>query len=160
MKYYCKLPDPIDQRLIVALDPMLATRWFCNCCRRFHQAAWRKTDQIHVHHRGSGRTQTSPGSSPDIQIYVGHLDRQLNEDALYLSGTWRRRRPYFRYPVVSGIVSFINTLFHLHLYDFLYLYGFICICTILFILFVFFSNTFLTFNRTGLCNSFINRQMR
>ena len=24
-EYYCKLPDPIDQRLIVALDPMLAT---------------------------------------------------------------------------------------------------------------------------------------
>lgn len=24
-EYYCKLPDPIDQRLIVVLDPMLAT---------------------------------------------------------------------------------------------------------------------------------------
>ena len=25
LEYYCKLPDPIDQRLIVVLDPMLAT---------------------------------------------------------------------------------------------------------------------------------------
>ena len=24
-EYYCKLPDPIDQRLIVVVDPMLAT---------------------------------------------------------------------------------------------------------------------------------------
>lgn len=27
-EYYCKLPDPIDQRLIVVLDPMLV----CYCC--------------------------------------------------------------------------------------------------------------------------------
>jgi uracil phosphoribosyltransferase len=35
-EYYCKLPDPIDQRLIVVLDPMLATG------HQLYQRAWWK----------------------------------------------------------------------------------------------------------------------
>ena len=71
-EYYCKLPDPIDQRLIVALDPMLATggkqiKFMC----------------IIAAPEGLKRLQEA---HPDIQIYVGHLDRQLNEDAYICPG--------------------------------------------------------------------------
>ena len=37
-EYYCKLPEPIDQRQIVVVDPMLATGG-CGC--RLHQRARR-----------------------------------------------------------------------------------------------------------------------
>ena len=32
---------------------------------------------------------------PDVQIYVGHLDRELNDCAYICLVTWRRRRQNF-----------------------------------------------------------------
>ena len=50
--YYCKLPDPIDQRLILVVDPMLAT------------GSRRQEHQVHVHHCSSRRyRETCKGTS-------------------------------------------------------------------------------------------------
>lgn len=43
-EYYCKLPDPISERLIVVTDPMLATGGSAHCSSRFYQTAWREED--------------------------------------------------------------------------------------------------------------------
>ncbi len=40
-EYYCKLPEPIDQRTIVVVDPMLATGG-SGRSRGLYQTAWRK----------------------------------------------------------------------------------------------------------------------
>ena len=80
-EYYCKLPDPIDQRLIVVTDPMLATGGSAvdavrmikehggkNIKCMFVIAAPEGLERLHKEH-------------PDVQIYVGHLDRELNNHA-------------------------------------------------------------------------------
>ncbi len=82
-EYYCKLPDPIDQRLIVALDPMLATGGSAVSAVDFikkHGGKNIKFMCIIAAPEGLKRLQEA---HPDIQIYVGHLDRQLN-DAAYI----------------------------------------------------------------------------
>ena len=85
-EYYCKLPDPIAERTIVVCDPMLATggsaidainqikkhggkniKFMCII------AAPEGLERLHREH-------------PDIQIYVGSLDRQLNENAYICPG--------------------------------------------------------------------------
>lgn len=85
-EYYCKLPDPITERTIVVCDPMLATggsaidainqikkhggkniKFMCII------AAPEGLERLHREH-------------PDIQIYVGSLDRQLNENAYICPG--------------------------------------------------------------------------
>lgn len=85
-EYYCKLPDPISERTIVVCDPMLATggsaidainqikkhggkniKFMCII------AAPEGLERLHREH-------------PDIQIYVGALDRQLNENAYICPG--------------------------------------------------------------------------
>ena len=85
-EYYCKLPDTIAERTIVVCDPMLATggsaidainqikkhggkniKFMCII------AAPEGLERLHREH-------------PDIQIYVGALDRQLNENAYICPG--------------------------------------------------------------------------
>lgn len=85
-EYYCKLPEPIDQRTILVVDPMLATggsgadaismikkhggkniKFMCII------AAPEGLERLHKEH-------------PDVQIYVGALDRQLNENAYICPG--------------------------------------------------------------------------
>ena len=85
-EYYCKIPDPIDQRLIVALDPMLATGGSAIAAVDFikqHGGKQIKFMCIIAAPEGLKRLQEA---HPDIQIYVGHLDRQLNEDAYICPG--------------------------------------------------------------------------
>ena len=85
-EYYCKLPDPIDQRLIVALDPMLATGGSAVSAVDFikkHGGKNIKFMCIIAAPEGLKRLQEA---HPDIQIYVGHLDRQLNENAYICPG--------------------------------------------------------------------------
>ncbi len=85
-EYYCKLPEPIDQRTILVVDPMLATggsgadaismikkhggkniKFMCVL------AAPEGLEKLHSEH-------------PDVQIYVGALDRQLDENAYICPG--------------------------------------------------------------------------
>ena len=85
-EYYCKLPDPIDQRLIVALDPMLATGGSAVSAVDFikqHGGKNIKFMCIIAAPEGVKRLQEA---HPDIQIYVGHMDRQLNENAYICPG--------------------------------------------------------------------------
>lgn len=55
-EYYCKLPNPIEERTIVVLDPMLATGGSARGCSQLYQSARRQKDQIHVHHCRTGRS--------------------------------------------------------------------------------------------------------
>ena len=86
VEYYCKLPSPIELRTIVVTDPMLATggsavdaitlikehggkkiKFMCMI------AAPEGVERLHKEH-------------PDVQIYVGHVDRCLNENAYICPG--------------------------------------------------------------------------
>ena len=86
VEYYCKLPRPIEERLIIVTDPMLATGG--SACDTISQikkyggknikfmciiAAPEGLERLHREH-------------PDVQIYVGALDRELNENAYICPG--------------------------------------------------------------------------
>ena len=85
-EYYCKLPDPIDERLIVVTDPMLATGGSAVAAVDFikqHGGKHIKFMCIIAAPEGVKRLHEA---HPDVQIYVGHLDRELNENAYICPG--------------------------------------------------------------------------
>ena len=85
-EYYCKLPTPIDQRTIVVTDPMLATGGSAVAAVDFikqHGGKKIKFMAIIAAPEGLKKLQEA---HPDIQIYVGHLDRCLNENAYICPG--------------------------------------------------------------------------
>lgn len=85
-EYYCKLPNPIEQRTIVVTDPMLATGGSAVAAVDFikeHGGRNIKFMAIIAAPEGLERLHKT---HPDIQIYVGHLDRQSNENAYICPG--------------------------------------------------------------------------
>ena len=85
-EYYCKLPEPIDLRTIVVVDPMLATGGSGSEAVDFikqHGCTSIKFMCIIAAPEGLERMKKD---HPDIQIYVGHLDRCLNEHAYICPG--------------------------------------------------------------------------
>lgn len=85
-EYYCKLPNPIDQRTIVVLDPMLATGGSAiDAIRRIKEHGGKKIKFVCVIAAPEGLERLHM-EFPDVQIYVGQLDRQLNKDAYICPG--------------------------------------------------------------------------
>ena len=86
VEYYCKLPTPIEERTIVVTDPMLATGGSaCDAIRMIKQHGGKKIKFMCIIAAPEGLERLQK-AHPDIQIYVGHLDRQLNEHAYILPG--------------------------------------------------------------------------
>ena len=86
VEYYCKLPDPIDQRLIVVLDPMLATGGSAIAAINFIKEHGGKNIKCMFVIAAPEGLERLHREHPDVQIYVGHLDRELNENAYICPG--------------------------------------------------------------------------
>ncbi len=84
--YYCKLPENIEERISILVDPMLATGGSACAAVDFIKqkggnnikfmcliAAPEGLERLHREH-------------PDVQIYIGCLDRCLNENAYICPG--------------------------------------------------------------------------
>ncbi|MDR0924784.1 MAG: uracil phosphoribosyltransferase [Hungatella sp.] len=85
-EYYCKLPSPIEQRTIVVTDPMLATGGSAIAAVDFiKQHGGRNIKFMAIIAAPEGLEKLRE-AHPDIQIYIGHLDRQLNENAYICPG--------------------------------------------------------------------------
>lgn len=85
-EYYCKLPAPTEQRMIVVVDPMLATGGSGSdavSLIKQHGGKHIKFMSIIAAPEGLERLHHD---HPDIQIYIGHLDRCLNENAYICPG--------------------------------------------------------------------------
>ena len=85
-EYYCKLPSPIDQRTIVVTDPMLATGGSAVAAVDFIKQHGGKTIKFMCIIAAPEGLKRLHEAHPDIQIYVGHLDRELNENAYICPG--------------------------------------------------------------------------
>ena len=85
-EYYCKLPEPIDQRTIVVLDPMLATGGSGSEAVDFIKQHGGKNIKFMCIIAAPEGLERLRKDHPDIQIYVGSLDRQLNENAYICPG--------------------------------------------------------------------------
>lgn len=85
-EYYCKLPDPIEERTIIVTDPMLATGGSGEAAVDFiKEHGGRKIKFMAIIAAPEGLKRLTQ-AHPDIQVYVGHLDRCLNESAYICPG--------------------------------------------------------------------------
>ena len=85
-EYYCKLPSPIEERTIVVTDPMLATGGSgSDAIRMIKEHGGKKIKFMCIIAAPEGLERLHK-DHPDVQIYVGHLDRQLNENAYICPG--------------------------------------------------------------------------
>lgn len=84
--YYCKLPKLIDERTIIVLDPMLATGGSAvDAVSQIKALGGKKIKFMCIIAAPEGLEKLN-NVHPDVQIYVGHLDRQLNENAYICPG--------------------------------------------------------------------------
>ena len=85
-EYYCKLPTPIELRTIIVLDPMLATGGSAVSAIDFikqHGGKHIKFLCIIAAPEGINRLHEA---HPDVEIYIGHVDRELNDNAYICPG--------------------------------------------------------------------------
>ncbi len=85
-EYYCKLPTPIELRTIVVLDPMLATGGSAVSAVDFIKQHGGKNIKFVCIIAAPDGIKRLMQAHPDIQLYVGHVDRELNENAYICPG--------------------------------------------------------------------------
>ncbi len=86
VEYFCKLPHPIEERQIVVCDPMLATGGSAvDAIDQIKKHGGKKIKFICIIAAPEGLKRLAE-AHPDVQIYVGNLDRCLNENAYICPG--------------------------------------------------------------------------
>lgn len=86
VEYFCKLPSPIEERTIVVCDPMLATGGSAvDAISQIKRHGGKKIKFICIIAAPEGIKKLS-AMHPDIQIYIGNVDRCLNENAYICPG--------------------------------------------------------------------------
>lgn len=85
-EYFCKLPKPIEERTIVVLDPMLATGGsVIDAINQIKKHGGKKIKFMCIIAAPEGLERVAK-EHPDVQIYVGSLDRELNENKYICPG--------------------------------------------------------------------------
>ncbi len=85
-EYYCKLPEGIESKTVIVLDPMLATGGSAVAAIDMLKKRGCKTiKQMSIIAAPIG-IETLAKAHPDVQIYVATVDRQLNENGYILPG--------------------------------------------------------------------------
>jgi len=85
-EYYCKLSEDIDQRLVLIVDPMLATGGSADAAIEFVKKQGAKQIKFASIIAAPEGIKMLTEKHPDIQIYCGSIDRQLNENGYILPG--------------------------------------------------------------------------
>lgn len=85
-EYYCKLPENIDERLVILPDPMLATGGSAIQAVDFIKARGCKNIKFMCIIAAPEGLEALQKAHPDIDIYVGCLDDKLNENAYIVPG--------------------------------------------------------------------------
>lgn len=85
-EYFCKLPKPIEERVIVVVDPMLATGGSgSDAVNLVKQRGGKKIKFVSIIGAPQGLTKLHK-DHPDVQIYCGMLDEKLNENGYIVPG--------------------------------------------------------------------------
>lgn len=86
MSYYCKLPDGIEDKLVLVLDPMLATGGSaCDTIQLLKEKGCKNIKFMAIIGAPEGVCRLAE-AHPDVQIYVSTLDRCLNDHGYILPG--------------------------------------------------------------------------
>ena len=85
-EYFCKLPEPISERIIVVTDPMLATGGSAvDAVDLIKQRGGKRIKFICIIAAPEG-VKRFHEAHPDVELYIGHLDRELNGEAYICPG--------------------------------------------------------------------------
>ncbi len=86
VEYYKKLPGGLDQRLVIAVDPMLATaNSAVAAINRIKEAGAKRIKFICLLAAPEG-VETFTTAHPDVPLYTAAVDRQLNDHGYILPG--------------------------------------------------------------------------
>ncbi len=85
-EYYCKLPEDISQRLVIIVDPMLATGGSADAAVDFVKKQGAKQIKFVSILAAPEGVERLAQAHPDISIYCGAVDRELNEHGYILPG--------------------------------------------------------------------------
>lgn len=85
-EYYCKLPKNIDDKLVLLVDPMLATGGSaCDAINLLKKHGCKHIKFMAIIGAPEGVSRVAE-AHPDVNIYVSTLDRCLNENGYILPG--------------------------------------------------------------------------
>ncbi len=85
-EYFCKLPEPIEERMIIVTDPMLATGGSAvDAVNQIKKHGGKKIKFMAIIAAPEGMKRLAE-THPDVDIYIGQLDRCLNENAYICPG--------------------------------------------------------------------------
>ena len=85
-EYYCKLPTGIEEKLVLVVDPMLATGGSaCDAIARLKARGCKNIKFMAIIGAPEGVSRVAK-THPDVHIYVSTLDRCLNEKGYILPG--------------------------------------------------------------------------
>ena len=85
-EYYCKLPEHIEEKLVLVVDPMLATGGSaCDAIALLKKRGCKNIKFMAVIGAPEGVRRVAK-EHPDVMIYVSTLDRGLNENCYILPG--------------------------------------------------------------------------
>ena len=86
VEYYCKLPTDIEQRQVLVVDPMLATGGSAVAAIDFiKKRGAKKIKMMNIIGAPEG-VKAVQAAHPDVDIYIGALDRELNEKCYIMPG--------------------------------------------------------------------------
>jgi len=85
-EYYCKLPEGIEDKLVLVVDPMLATGGSaCDAITKLKEKGCKNIKFKAVIGAPEGVSRVAE-AHPDVEIFVSTLDRCLNENGYILPG--------------------------------------------------------------------------
>jgi len=84
--YYCKLPERIDERLVLVLDPMLATGGSAVAAVDFLKEAGARNIKFMCIIAAPEGIKRLSEAHPDVHIYCGCVDEKLNDVGYILPG--------------------------------------------------------------------------
>ena len=85
-EYYCKLPDGIEDKFVLLVDPMLATGGSaCDAIDLLKKRGCKNIRFMAIIGAPEGVSKVAE-AHPDVKVYVSTLDRQLNENGYILPG--------------------------------------------------------------------------
>ena len=84
--YYCKLPQEIEDKLVLIVDPMLATGGSaCDAIQLLKDRGCTHIKLMSIIGAPEGISKVAK-AHPDVSIYVSTVDRCLNENGYILPG--------------------------------------------------------------------------
>ena len=85
-EYYCNLPSDIANREVILLDPMLATGGSASAAIDFIKKRGAKNVRFACIIAAPEGVEVVQKDHPDVDIYIGALDKCLNENAYIVPG--------------------------------------------------------------------------